>query len=170
MSDYKLCPRHGRMMCQECRQAPSAPGDTAPRGAEHVCGLQGYQRGAIPDPICPACAPASPVQAEPPEALKDERIYPCAKCGFKMTVAEGGKVFAVCEDCWDQDFPTTGRPRGRNLCAKLEAEHAALREALSGIITLDVWKYICDVPGCCDDVYKAIEAAHAALARTEPKV
>jgi hypothetical protein len=26
---------------------------------EHVCGLQGYQRGQTPDPICPACAAAS---------------------------------------------------------------------------------------------------------------
>lgn len=26
---------------------------------EHVCGLQGYQRGSTPDPICPACAAAS---------------------------------------------------------------------------------------------------------------
>ncbi len=22
----------------------------------HVCGLQGYQRGPVPDPVCPACA------------------------------------------------------------------------------------------------------------------
>jgi hypothetical protein len=37
---------------------------------EHVCGLQGYQRGSTPDPICPACAASTP--AAPRETQKTE--------------------------------------------------------------------------------------------------
>lgn len=31
----------------------------------------------------------------------DDKIYPCAKCGTMRSKAEGGTVFTVCDDCWD---------------------------------------------------------------------
>lgn len=34
----------------------------------------------------------------------DERIYPCAKCGTMRSKAEGGTVFTVCDDCWDEKY------------------------------------------------------------------
>lgn len=27
---------------------------------------------------------------------------PCARCGISRTVAEGGRIFTVCDDCWDK--------------------------------------------------------------------
>jgi len=31
-----------------------------------------------------------------------DRIYPCAECGIMRTKDEGGTVFTVCDDCWDE--------------------------------------------------------------------
>lgn len=43
-----------------------------------------------------------PKQAE--SEAPDERIYPCAKCGTMRSKAEGGTVFTVCDDCWDEKY------------------------------------------------------------------
>ena len=39
------------------------------------------------------------------ENESDERIYPCADCGLLRSKAEGGTVFTVCDDCWDNKHP-----------------------------------------------------------------
>lgn len=31
-----------------------------------------------------------------------DRIYPCDRCGFMRTKAEGGTTFTVCDKCWDE--------------------------------------------------------------------
>jgi len=28
--------------------------------------------------------------------------FPCTECGALRTVAQGGKIFTVCDDCWDK--------------------------------------------------------------------
>lgn len=33
---------------------------------------------------------------------KDRHIYPCDMCGYLMSENEGGRIFTVCEDCWDK--------------------------------------------------------------------
>lgn len=44
-------------------------------------------------------------KAQPPSPTPDnERIYPCSKCGKLRTKAEGGTIFAACDDCWDDKF------------------------------------------------------------------
>lgn len=35
---------------------------------------------------------------------KVERIYPCVKCGKLRTKAEGGTIFTVCDECWDDYY------------------------------------------------------------------
>ena len=34
------------------------------------------------------------------------RIYPCANCGTLRTKDEGGAVFTVCDECWDEHYKT----------------------------------------------------------------
>ena len=41
-------------------------------------------------------APPPPVKAEA------KRIYPCADCGTMRSESEGGRVFTVCDGCWDK--------------------------------------------------------------------
>lgn len=43
-----------------------------------------------------------------------ERKYPCADCGTLRSEAEGGRIFTVCDACWDKWTPTERefRPRG----------------------------------------------------------
>lgn len=33
---------------------------------------------------------------------KDQPLFPCSECGFMRTEAEGGKIFTVCEQCYDK--------------------------------------------------------------------
>lgn len=34
----------------------------------------------------------------------DEKKYPCADCGYLRTEAQGGRIFTVCDDCWDKSM------------------------------------------------------------------
>lgn len=34
----------------------------------------------------------------------DPRIYPCAKCGALSSIAEGGRVFSLCEECLKSEY------------------------------------------------------------------
>ena len=34
----------------------------------------------------------------------DEEIYPCADWGMLRSVNQGAKVFAVCDECWDNHY------------------------------------------------------------------
>ena len=36
------------------------------------------------------------------EPARDDRIYPCQKCGAMRSKAEGGTTFTVCDECWDE--------------------------------------------------------------------
>jgi len=40
------------------------------------------------------------------QSADNERIYPCVKCGKMRTKAEGGTTFSLCEECWDEAYPT----------------------------------------------------------------
>ena len=33
---------------------------------------------------------------------KDIKKYPCADCGILRSEREGGKIFTVCDRCWDK--------------------------------------------------------------------
>lgn len=35
---------------------------------------------------------------------KQKRIYPCADCGVLRSEEEGGKIFTVCDECWDKHW------------------------------------------------------------------
>jgi hypothetical protein len=66
---------------------------------------------------CPDCPEPAALQT-----------YPCAKCGVLRTEAEGGKVFTVCDECWDEPAAPQGKDAGfinaRNAAInKLKAEH-----------------------------------------------
>lgn len=32
---------------------------------------------------------------------ENDTLYLCQNCGLKRSKAEGGNVFAVCDECWD---------------------------------------------------------------------
>jgi hypothetical protein len=34
----------------------------------------------------------------------DEKIYPCEDCGLLRSANEGGLIFTVCDECWDNHF------------------------------------------------------------------
>jgi len=36
------------------------------------------------------------------EQDKDSEIYPCADCGCMRSESQGGKIFTVCDECWDK--------------------------------------------------------------------
>jgi hypothetical protein len=36
-----------------------------------------------------------------PEAPRPVDQYPCAKCGKTRTADQGGKIFTVCDECWE---------------------------------------------------------------------
>lgn len=38
---------------------------------------------------------------------KDKKIYPCEDCGVLRSENEGGKIFTVCDDCWDKHYKET---------------------------------------------------------------
>lgn len=38
---------------------------------------------------------------------KQLKIYPCADCGLLRSEDEGGKIFTVCDICWDKHHSTT---------------------------------------------------------------
>ena len=49
----------------------------------------------------------------------------CAKCGRLMSVATGGNVFTVCDECWDvADLPSRRHSDAawERKCAQLQAE------------------------------------------------
>jgi len=52
--------------------------------------------------------------------------YPCAKCGATRTEAEGGKVFTVCDKCWDAP---QGQSSLRDEMVRFVTEHAGTKEA-----------------------------------------
>lgn len=33
---------------------------------------------------------------------KDKKIYPCEDCRVLRSENEGGRIFTVCDDCWDK--------------------------------------------------------------------
>jgi hypothetical protein len=35
---------------------------------------------------------------------ENERIYPCAHCGLMRSLSEGGRIFTVCDKCWDSSY------------------------------------------------------------------
>lgn len=39
------------------------------------------------------------------EIAPDDRKYPCMDCQTMRSEAEGGKIFSVCEECWDKRYP-----------------------------------------------------------------
>src|SRR3990167_429067 len=51
----------------ELRRLASLQVAAEPEQPQHVCGLQGYQRGSTPDPICPACAAVAAEARSSPE-------------------------------------------------------------------------------------------------------
>lgn len=44
-----------------------------------------------------------PMSAEPRD--KDAEIYPCARCGVMRSENQGGRIFTVCDECWDVLHP-----------------------------------------------------------------
>jgi hypothetical protein len=44
--------------------------------------------------------PASHLPVDP-----NAEIYPCAKCGVLRSVAQGARVFTVCDECWEEEHP-----------------------------------------------------------------
>ena len=32
------------------------------------------------------------------------KLYPCADCGVPRTEDEGGRIFTVCDECWDRHY------------------------------------------------------------------
>ena len=45
-----------------------------------------------------------------PANAPDPRIFACDHCGRLRNVAEGGKIFTLCDKCWNKHFkkPTLG--------------------------------------------------------------
>lgn len=43
--------------------------------------------------------------AMPKEA---EKLYPCAGCGLMRNINEGGRIFTICDACWDKPSPPEG--------------------------------------------------------------
>ena len=33
---------------------------------------------------------------------KDAEIYPCADCGILRSERQGGRIFTVCDECWEK--------------------------------------------------------------------
>lgn len=40
---------------------------------------------------------------------KDAEIYPCADCGCMRSENQGGKIFTVCDECWDKYYKSDPR-------------------------------------------------------------
>lgn len=51
-----------------------------------------------------ACACLCGKHARSRETSKTARIYRCADCGTMRSEAEGGKIFTVCDECWDKFY------------------------------------------------------------------
>ena len=38
-------------------------------------------------------------------SASDPHIYPCDNCGRLRNIAEGGNIFTLCDECWDDKKP-----------------------------------------------------------------
>ncbi len=47
-----------------------------------------------------------------------EPTYPCSDCGVYRTVAQGGRIFTVCDECWDKAYGAkSADPRDARIAA-----------------------------------------------------
>ena len=46
--------------------------------------------------------PASHLPVDP-----NAKIYPCADCWVTRSIAQGARVFTVCDTCWDKQYKKT---------------------------------------------------------------
>lgn len=96
---------------------------------------------AIPDaPVCPTCKcwvnSLCSDGFHTPEPMAAEN--PCARCGVSRTVAEGGKVFTVCDACWETKSEPMTAERRAELVEAMElawmAAHGSLHRVMGRVL------------------------------------
>lgn len=120
---------------------------------------------------------------------REDRIYPCDKCGLLRSKDEGGAIFTVCDACWGSDPPSGSEYFRRYLEVsqdrdRLAARIAELEKERDGLaadverLRIDLHHYLLDwremgaglatYRSMCDEAVKARDKARARLAVVEP--